>query len=177
MSGAASLAVFPVLLIGKQLYATGLLLALAGLFVTWLLKAELRTPFWRDHQSGARVLTCSLIAALLFAGFNAYSYRRSYAGNRDFSVSVGKMIKSSDVLVALGSFPPVLPYYARHKVVSASGVAELKSRLADKSDGQNFYLVVRQMDLANLKDIPTNTLLHNKDDKRSDKQMVLVQVL
>lgn len=176
-SGAATLAVFPALFIAKQFYATGLLLGLAGLLLTWLLTAELRAPFWRDHKPGARVLSCSLIAALLFAGFNAYSYRPRYAGNRDFSVSVGKMVNSGDVLLALGAYPPVLPYYARHKVVSAAGVAELKSRIADKTDRQNFYLVVRQMDLANLKDISTNTLLLNKDDKHSGKQIVLVQIL
>ena len=112
-----------------------------------LLKTELREPVWRDHPFSAKLLTCSLLAALLFAGFNAYSFRGNRDGDRDFSVSVGKMLHASDLLVALGSYPDVLPYYARHAVVSVNGLDELKKRIEKRAPDRSSTCLLNRMRL------------------------------
>ena len=176
--GVSALAIYPVLLIGKLHYVTGLLLAVTGFLLVFLLRTELREPVWRNHQFAAKLLTCSLLATLLFAGFNAYSYRGEYARDRDFSLSVGKMLHSGDVLVALRSFPEVLPYYARHSVISVNGFDELKNRVAKKGAGQDVYLLVQQGELADLKEVfETTTLLSGGSEKNPNKKLIFVKII
>lgn len=146
--GAVSLGIYPVLLLGKQQYATGLLLAVTGFLLVLLLKTEIREPVWFDHQTASKLMTFSLLATLLFAGFNAYSFRGNRDGDRDFAVTVGKTLRSGDLLAALKNYPEVLPYYARHAVVTVEELDELKKLYNEKSDGQNFYLLVQQNDVA-----------------------------
>jgi len=176
-SGTLALAVFPVLLIGQQHYAAALLLAGTGVMLICLLKAELREPVWRDHPLSAKLVTCSLLAALIFAGFNAYSYRGNRYGDRDFSLSVGKTLHANDVLLALGSYPDVFPYYANHPVVSVKGLDELKERVAIKVAGQEFYVLVEQDELAALNAIAETSSLLVLGGKKSGKKLVFAKIL
>jgi 4-amino-4-deoxy-L-arabinose transferase-like glycosyltransferase len=177
-SGAAALAIYPVLLIGKQQYATGLLLAGAGVLLVVLLQAELREPVWRGHPLSAQLLTFGLMTTLIFAGFNAFSYRGNRAGDRDFSLSVGRMLRTGDELVTLCSnYPHVLPYYARHIVVSVDGVDELKRRVARKGAGE-VYLLVQQEGLAALNQVcATSTLLAVGSNKKPEEKIVFAKIL
>lgn len=177
-SGAVSLGIYPVLLIGKQHYITGLLLAGTGFLLIVLLKTELREPVWWNHLFAAAVLTSSLFATMLFAGFNAYSFRGNRDGDRNFSVSVGKSVHSGDLLVALKNFPYVLPYYARHTVIKVEKLDELKKLYRKMGTGQNFYLIVQQNDVAAVNEIFDATeLLAVGGNKAPGKNTVFVKVL
>ena len=176
--GASTLVIYPVLLIGKQLHATGLLLAGTSAILIVLLRAELREPVWRNHPFTATLLACSLLVTPLFAGFNAYSERGNLSRVRDFSLSVGKMLHDGDVLLASGSYPYVIPYYARHRVESAGGLDELKKRVAKKGAGQDFYLLARQDEIAALNEIfETSTPLTVVMQKSPRKMLNLTKIL
>jgi len=176
-SGTLALAVFPVLLIGQQHYAAALLLAGTGVMLACLLKAELREPVWREHPLSAKLVTCSLFAALIFAGFNAYSYRGNRYGDRDFSLSVGRTLHGNDVLLALCSYPDVFPYYANHPVVAINGIAELKERVAKKSTAQEFYVLAEDDELAVLNCIAETSSLLVLGGKKSGKKIVFAKIL
>jgi hypothetical protein len=176
--GVSSLAVYPVLLIGQHQYASGLLLTGTGFLLTLLLRTELREPAWRDQPLAAKVLTCSLIATLLFAGLNAYSVRGNRDGDRDFSVSVGRTLHASDKLVALESYPDVLPYYARRAVVTASGLEELRKLYGNKGAEQNFYLIVQQNRITVINEIFETTLLLSVGSKKfPEKKFFFAKIL
>ena len=176
-SGAVALAIYPLLLIGKQHYATGLLLAGTGFLLIVLLNKELREPVWREHPLAAKLIACSLFAALIFAGFNAFSYRGNRAGDRSFSLSVGKMLHAGDVLIALGDYPHVLPYYARHTVVSVSGLDELKSRIKKMGADHEFYVLVEQDEIAALNAIAETSSLQVLGGKKSGKKIVFAKIV
>jgi len=169
--------VYPLLLIGNQQYGTGLLLAGTGLILITLLIKELREPVWNNHPLTAKLLACSLFATLLFAGFNAYSYRGNRDGDRDFSLSVGTILHPGDLLMSLGSYPHVLPYYARHVVVSVSGLDDLKKRTTNRGAGQEFYVLVLQDEIAALKEIAETTSLLVLGGKKSGKKLVFAKII
>lgn len=175
-AGAASLAIYPLLLIGKQQYAPGLLLAGTGSVLIVLLKKELRAPVWHNHPLTAKLLSCSLLAALLFAGFNAYSYRGNRDGDREFSLSVGAMLQPGDVLLALSSYPHALPYYARHTVVAVSGLDDLQKRVAHRAEGQEFYVLVAQDEIERLRGIAEISPLLVLGGKKTGEQTVFAKI-
>ena len=175
---AAALVVFPVLLVIKQQYATGILLIGTSFLLILLLRKELCQPVWRDYPLAAKLFACFLLVPLLFAGFNAYSIRPSRVWERDFSLSVSKVLHPADQLVALGNYPPVLAYYARHTVVSAHSLNELIDFYKKKGEGQNFFLLVQQSELAAVKKFFEATPLLSKDgDESPEKKLFLVKIL
>jgi len=177
-TGAAAMSICPVMLIVKQQYAAGLLLAGAVFLLILLLNKELREPFWHDHPLSAVLLTCSLLTVLIFAGFNAYSYRGNRDGDREFSLAVGKTLRSGDLLVSLKDYPDTLPYYARHAVVSAGGLDELKKLYLEKVTGQNLYLIVKQNEIAAVNEIFDATeLLVVGGNKDLGKKTVFTRLL
>jgi len=177
--GVTSLAIFPALLIRDQQYASGLLLASTGFLLPLLLQTELRKPVWRGHPFAAQVLACSLLATLLFAGFNAYSFRGNRDGDREFALAVGKTLQSNDLLVALENFPDVLPYYARRAVVTASSLEELKKLYGKKGASQDFYLLVQQNKMTAINEVfETTTLLDVGGSKRfPEKKLLFTKIL
>lgn len=149
----AALLVFPILLFIRKEYATSLLLLSAGFLLTLLLRKELVEPVWRDHPFIAKLTGCFLLVPLFFAGFNAYVIRPSRVWDREFSLSVNKVLHPADLLVSLGNYPPVLAYYTRHSVVHADDCDDLRSFYEQKGAGQNFYLLVHEGELVAVKKI------------------------
>jgi len=176
-SGAFALAVFPVLLISERHYAAGILLAGTGAILVYLLRVELGERVWRDHPLSAKLMTCCLLATLIFSGFNAYSYRGNRFGDRDFSFSVGKILHANDMLLALGSYPNVLPYYSNHPVVPVNGLAELKERVAIKAAGQELYVLVEQEDMAALNAMAETSELLVLGGKKNGKKIIFAKIL
>lgn len=175
-AGATSLAVYPLLLIGKQQYATGLLLAGTAFLLIALLKKELCAPVWNNHPLTARLLACSLFVALFFAGFNAYSYRGNRDGDRNFSLSVGAQLQPGDVLMALGDYPHALPFYARHVVVSVSGLDNLKKRVTQRGAGQEFYLLVAEDEIQRLNGVAETSSLLVLGGKKTGEKIVFAKI-
>lgn len=175
---ASALVVFPVLFIIQQQYATGLLLICTGFLSILLLKKELREPVWLGQPFAAKLLAGFLLVPFIFAGYHAYSIRNDRLWNRDFSLSVGNILNSGDLLMAWGNYPAVLPYYARHSVVSVNGFNELENFYAKKGTGQNFYLLVQQSELAAVKKVfEIATLSSVGIDENPDKKMIFVKIL
>lgn len=174
----AALLVFPILFFIRQDYATGLLLLSAGFLLTLLLRKELGAPVWIDHPFAAKLTGCFLLVPLFFAGFNAYAIRPSRVWDRDFSLSVNKVIHPADLLVSLGNYPPVLAYYTRHAVVYAHGFAELRTVFGKKRSGQNFYLLVPEGELAAVqKFFVAMPLISEVGNENPAKKLYLVKIM
>jgi hypothetical protein len=176
--GGVSLLVCPVLLIIKQEYATSLLVLGTGFLLALLLRQELSKPVWLDNPSAAKLLVCFLLVTLFFAGFNACSIRSDRIWNRDFSLSVARNLQPSDLLLAIGSYPAVLPYYAHHVVVNVNGIDELRKYYEINGSGANVYLLVQQSMLADVKkEFETTTPLAVGHDEDPDKKIVFAKLL
>jgi hypothetical protein len=174
---AFSLLVFPSLLIAKQQYAPALLLFVTGFLLVYLLRREMREPYWRDFPLSAGLMFCFLLVPVFFAGYNTTFIRSDRISNRDFSLSVGNTLRSSDMLVALGEYPPVLPYYSRHAVFSVRGLDDLEHRYNGKGKDQECYLVVQQGELADVKKVfETTTLMSAEGTGSADKGIVLTRI-
>ena len=175
--GALAAAVFPLLLAGNQQYGSASLLGVTGIILILLLQMELSEPVWRFHSFTAKLIPCCLFATLIFAGFNAYSYRGNRDGDRDFSFSVGKMLHTDDLLFALGSYPDVFPYYANHHVISVNGLDDLKKRIEKRFTAGAFYVLVYQDEIAALNVIATTSPLLVLGGKKSGKKLVFAKIL
>lgn len=178
--GALALAVWPVLLIIKQQYVLGVLLAFVDILLVMLLRRELRESYWHDHAFAAKLLTCSLLVALLYAGYNpSWPFRDSgRAQVRDFSVAAGQMVRPGDMMVSLGGVPGIMPYYARHHIGRVRELDELQDIFAQKRDGQDYYLFVPQDKLAATeKRFELAPLLTATGEQVPGKKMVFVKIL
>lgn len=148
--GALSLAVWPVMLFGRQDYAAGALLAIADLLLVLLLWKELGEPYWREHAFAAKFLSLSLLVSLFYAGYNpSWPFRDSgRAEVRDLSVAAGQLVRPGDVMVSLAGVPGVMPYYARHAISRGRDLDELKKAVEQKSAAQDYYLFIPRDKLA-----------------------------
>jgi 4-amino-4-deoxy-L-arabinose transferase-like glycosyltransferase len=178
-AGTAALAVFVALLVREQEYAAVLLLTGPALLLVRLVRKELREPAWRRRPLAAQLLVGGLLAALLFAGYNASPLRgKERALERDFSLSVGAQVASDDLLAAWGIFLDVLPYYARHGVVPVFKIDQLKTLFEQKGAGQNLYLLTQQKNLAALKDLfDVSMMVTGGNQQDPENMLVLLKIL
>jgi len=176
-AGTSALAVCAALLIWQQQYAAVLLLTGAGIALILLVRKELREPVWRAHPLSAQLLAAALLSAWLFAGFNALPLRNTERNReRTFALSVGQAVEADGMLVAWGEFPEILPYYARHRIVSVGESAELGSRFEQRASGQNFYVLVAQKNIPELKAFFNFSILLTDGNKKEPEKLILVKI-
>lgn len=165
------------LLIIKQQFASGLLLAGTGFILVMLLRKELQQQIWRAHPFAGHLIAISLLCTVVFAGCNVYWIHPNRVFDRDFSLSVGRVLHPVDLLTTMGYYPAVLPYYTGHFVAGVSGINQLKDAYADKRPGSNFYLLVPQEKVAELQEVfEITTLLTLAGNRDKDEKIVLAKI-
>jgi 4-amino-4-deoxy-L-arabinose transferase-like glycosyltransferase len=179
--GTLTVAIWPVLLISRQQFVAGLLLAGIGGGLIVLLRAELRASHWQTHPFAAKVLTCSLLAVLLLPGINTLPIQdRGRTVEREFSLAVGERLRSEDILVALdNSYPAgILPYYVNHHVTIISALEELGGHFNRAGAGRNCYLIVSRASLALAEEgFHRDALLTAPSEQVPGKEMIFAKVV
>lgn len=166
-------------LLWQQQVATSILLLATGTALVFLVRKEAGEPIWREHPVLMQLVVAALLAVLLFAGFNALPLRNTVRGqDRDFALAVGRQVAGNDQLVAWTEFPDILPYYARHAVVLAKDLNELKIRCAMIGEGRNAFVIIPQKELSVLNSSFEVSLLATKENHRKpDRTLVFAKIL
>lgn len=167
------------LLLWQQQYATVLLLSVAGVALVLLVREEADEPVWREHPLSAQLIAAALLTIFLFAGSNALPMRNTVRGlDREFSLTVGRQVKAGDQLAAWKEFPDIMPYYARHAVVPANDLNELKTRYTAAGEGRNTFVIIPEKELPVLAGTFEVSQLARKENRRKPgKTLVLVKIL
>ncbi|MBC8128191.1 MAG: hypothetical protein H8M99_13705 [Gloeobacteraceae cyanobacterium ES-bin-144] len=177
--GVVALLVCAGLLFRQHQYQILILLSVTSVALVLLLKKEACEKVWGEKPLLLPLIATSLLATLLFTGFNALPSRKaSREQNRDLGFSIQQVVKPGDQVATWKQTLDVMPYYTRHQVLRVDESEELKIRIERLEMGNAFYLLIPQNDIPDLESEFEISMLETTDKpSKSNKELVCVKIL